>query len=219
MTMFALLKLGKTPFTYSQVAGSSRASAEAVDEKTVAADDDDPETFLSHSYGYLRRTARCGGSLWAVPWVASTAVLSIICVALTACLYRSYHGTYERGFSTDFKSSVHFIEVEERRFTTPPLDVLSLDDLKTWDPSVPRYIGIPSPEVDQAWNRLTGDFMPVTAEEALDLPGAALQNGRYWTTTTVQHTLHCLNHICKSLYSEYYPQIDPESLDQWHHGT
>lgn len=216
--MFALLKFGKKPFVYTKVGVSSRTSTEtpSQDEKSSTTSDEDTEAGLDYSYGYLRRTS---GHIWALPWIASTALLSVVCVGLAVCVYRDHHGTYETGFHTDFQHAINLIEIEERRFTTPPHDVMRSDVLVAWDPEVPRYVGIPSPEVDLAWNKLTGPFMQATAEEALDLPGAALQNGHYWTTTTVQHTLHCLNHIRKALYGhDYYPQINPNASDHWPHG-
>ncbi|KAI0396798.1 hypothetical protein F5Y17DRAFT_417836 [Xylariaceae sp. FL0594] len=232
--MFSLLKLGEMKFgkktvLYKEIGESSRSSADdapSLDEKassttssSSSSSSHDSEPFLEHnSYGYLRRPARWGSSIWAVPWLVSTVVLSLVNMGLGVRLYQLGHGTYETGYRTDFQTAVHLIEVQERRFTTPPRDVMRSDVLVAWDPAVPRYVGIPTPEVDAAWNKLTGPFMQATAEEALDLPGASLQHGHYWATTTVQHTLHCLNHIRKALYGpEYYPIIRPEAEDHWPH--
>ena len=70
--------------------------------------------------------------------------------------------------------------------------------------------------MDAAWEDITKDrYFLLSDDEALEAYGD--DPGRYWNVAhggivaglDVLHTLHCLNHLRKSLYPEYYPQ-DPE---------
>ncbi|KAL8846395.1 MAG: hypothetical protein Q9221_008508 [Calogaya cf. arnoldii] len=87
------------------------------------------------------------------------------------------------------------------------------EEFVRYEPGEKRYVGEPSDEIDEAWNELTVRrfFLPSEAE-------AKAQFGpdytRYWNegwrgytaSLDMFHTLHCLDHIRKSLYPEYYHQ-------------
>ncbi|KAJ7434949.1 hypothetical protein FB451DRAFT_1465929, partial [Mycena latifolia] len=80
-------------------------------------------------------------------------------------------------------------------------------------PGEVRYVGPPSPEIDEAWNQLTKyRFFLLSAEEAKAQWGSDYT--RYWNegwsgytaSLDMFHTLHCLDHIRKSLHPDYYHQ-------------
>ena len=84
-----------------------------------------------------------------------------------------------------------------------------------------EYVGS-TPAVDAAWDELTEDrYFLLTNDEArraygqdhLGQPPAEYWNvhhGGYVAGLDVLHTLHCLNHLRKTLYPKAYPQ-DPDN--------
>ncbi|KAJ7830338.1 hypothetical protein B0H14DRAFT_2807725 [Mycena olivaceomarginata] len=80
-------------------------------------------------------------------------------------------------------------------------------------PGEVRYVGPPSDDIDEAWNQLTTRrFFLLSDEEALAQWGEGYK--RYWNANwggyaaslDLFHTLHCLDHIRKSLYPDHYHQ-------------
>ncbi|OAL29030.1 hypothetical protein AYO22_02466 [Fonsecaea multimorphosa] len=118
-----------------------------------------------------------------------------------------------------------------------PIDVRSLEIVKfsgglKWDetshlirqidPTIPDYGGIPSPEIDAAWQALisTTDIF-LTREEVDEIigndgafaevpPDAHLYTdpytGLYQAVPAVFHNLHCLDIIRRGVYIQYYPE-------------
>ncbi|KAF7342408.1 hypothetical protein MVEN_01829800 [Mycena venus] len=80
-------------------------------------------------------------------------------------------------------------------------------------PGEVRYVGPPSDEIDEAWNQLTTRrFFLLSDDEAREQWGPGYR--RYWNenwggyaaSLDLFHTLHCLDHIRKSLYPDHYHQ-------------
>ncbi|KAH8760345.1 hypothetical protein F5883DRAFT_425813, partial [Diaporthe sp. PMI_573] len=75
-----------------------------------------------------------------------------------------------------------------------------------------QYVGVPSPEIDHAWEQLVGGrYFLITEDEAKATWGAEYKDywsqarGGYVLGLDVFHTLHCLNQIRQKLHPEYYP--------------
>ncbi|KAF7186667.1 Cyclochlorotine biosynthesis protein R [Pseudocercospora fuligena] len=86
--------------------------------------------------------------------------------------------------------------------------------------SRPVYVGEPRRSIDHEWALLHwGRFFLLSKEEAQAAWGSKYQQywsprqGGYVAALEVMHTLHCLDHIRKSLYPEHYTEDSPV------HGT
>ncbi|KAH8760338.1 hypothetical protein F5883DRAFT_606203 [Diaporthe sp. PMI_573] len=125
-------------------------------------------------------------------------------------------GTYEAGWATDFEPAKKEIAVENIRFTGSPV----FDENGTYwipNPGSIKYIGEPSPEIDQNWEDATwGRYFLATDEEARNAFSERYGDdvswlwndhaGGYVVGIDMFHTLHCLNRLRKAFYPDYYPE-------------
>ncbi|CAD6444122.1 62466dc7-c077-468d-ae7d-29e61eabbd18 [Sclerotinia trifoliorum] len=169
---------------------------------------DDNEPFLhSISTEKTRRYPRNS----ALPWMISTFALAL---CLLATLLISYPlklpASYETGFATEMQAGVHIIETEEVHFWGGIKAHPNGTFYMHFDPSTHvRYVGKPTAEMDEAWNRLTGRFVTLTKEESESINGeiSEYKPGGYLAATASQHNLHCLNYIRQCLYDDHYPDV------------
>ncbi|KAM3461042.1 hypothetical protein NHJ6243_005359 [Beauveria neobassiana] len=84
-----------------------------------------------------------------------------------------------------------------------------------------NFKGMPRPEVDDAWENLL-QYNDIRVQKQ-DLEKANLKSvplndekGGYFVTLDVYHTLHCVNHIRKSYYSDYYHNPNPVAQQREH---
>ncbi|KAM7214393.1 protein of unknown function (DUF3328) domain containing protein [Rhypophila decipiens] len=124
----------------------------------------------------------------------------------------SSRGSFETGWATDFADARASIEVVETRFTGAPA-FYDNGTMYIPHPDPVRYTGDPRkyPEVDVNWEKLlAGRYFRVTAEEAKATFGKDWHDyfdpkyGAYLTGIDMFHTLHCINHIRREYYPDYY---------------
>ncbi|KAM3497879.1 hypothetical protein MY10362_008783 [Beauveria mimosiformis] len=84
-----------------------------------------------------------------------------------------------------------------------------------------NFKGMPRPQVDDAWEHLLR-YNDIRVQKE-DLEKANLESvplndekGGYFVTLDVYHTLHCVNHIRKSYYSDYYHNPNPVAQQREH---
>ncbi|KAF2104954.1 hypothetical protein NA57DRAFT_71153 [Rhizodiscina lignyota] len=113
----------------------------------------------------------------------------------------------------DITPAAHAIQVEQIQFKGSPA---WLRNGSAWvpDPGPIDYVGHPTPELDEAWEKLLRDrYFMITEEEAraafptewkeayAKMPGG--EEG-YLVGLDMFHTLHCVNQIRQMLWPEYY---------------
>ncbi|KAM3448134.1 hypothetical protein MY3296_008055 [Beauveria thailandica] len=84
-----------------------------------------------------------------------------------------------------------------------------------------NFKGTPRPEVDDAWEHLLQYNDIRVQKEELEKAGLKSvplndEKGGYFVTLDVYHTLHCVNHLRKSYYSNYYHNPNPVAQQQEH---
>ncbi|KFY84219.1 hypothetical protein V498_07859, partial [Pseudogymnoascus sp. VKM F-4517 (FW-2822)] len=147
-----------------------------------------------------------------LPWIISTIVLLFLTAALIVrdILPASSQSSFETGFDTDFEPALPAISMHQVRFS----GALRADENGTLFPafnsSEPRYVGPPSPEIDQTWEKLLGRrYLYTTDEEAATVEGPLYKfqhGGKLGTFVGVDmlHSLHCLNALRQKLDPDYY---------------
>ncbi|KAH8750904.1 hypothetical protein BGZ57DRAFT_775242, partial [Hyaloscypha finlandica] len=121
---------------------------------------------------------------------------------------------FERGFSTDFALILPHITTRVQR----PDTGLTLYPNGTIEGTPSLYVGLPGPDIDQAWGQLLpGNEMVLDDDEIGVLKGKTMQekNRRWRSTLGVYHGLHCLNLLRKGLDLDYYSN---EGLGRVHIG-
>ncbi|KAL4995600.1 hypothetical protein BDV10DRAFT_187925 [Aspergillus recurvatus] len=115
------------------------------------------------------------------------------------------------------KPAVESIKLEKTTFTSPlRYNTTSNELYRDFDPSLPQYIGVPSPELDAAWESLLrGQFLLLSDEEAAGLNDPVSIEGRWVGEVEVMHSLHCLNALRKALSPEYYGPAQSAHLGTW----
>ncbi|KAI9833743.1 MAG: hypothetical protein M1819_003476 [Sarea resinae] len=107
---------------------------------------------------FHERGQRAKALIPALPWMVSTFVLGL-CLLITLLLDSPFseRESFETGYATEMQAAVHTIELEEVRFWGG----IKADENGTFymhfNPKDEiRYVGKPSRELDDAWDRLTG---------------------------------------------------------------
>lgn len=146
---------------------------------------DDIEPFLPPGYDEKLKLSSNNSPL---PWMISTFVLGVCLLASLLMVYPfKSHASYENGFATDmreFSSSwmpvkyiltcwteagIQIIETEEVQFTGGIKVDQNGSFYMHFNPQEnARYVGKPTKEMDEAWDRLTGSFNLIS--ERLYLP-------------------------------------------------
>ncbi|KAK5635671.1 hypothetical protein RRF57_011383 [Xylaria bambusicola] len=101
--------------------------------------------------------------------------------------------SYETGFDTDLEPAWHAIRLHKVKFTGD----LKIDKNGTVYRDIvgTQYVGIPTPEMDDAWvDIIRGGGVDLVGEEAKSVAGKTYQKpgGWYLSGTHVFHQLHCL---------------------------
>ncbi|KAI1192611.1 hypothetical protein F5X97DRAFT_340080 [Nemania serpens] len=224
--MVALPKF-QSPFVWERVYTQSLDSEEAADLVEGKFGSETPPPY------FMRKRT---WNTWAFPWILSTVTLAGVCVFLAACLNSGNAakaacggqaktdgklGSYETGFVTDLKPMTEAIELYRRKFWGGKKTYDNGTWYSNWNPDEPRYVGKPTDEMDQAWRKRIGPFVSLTPSEAAVIPDARPFHGEYPATTTVQHSLHCLNFMRQSIYGEnFYPDVinpPPGTASFWPH--
>ncbi|EWG41480.1 hypothetical protein FVEG_03591 [Fusarium verticillioides 7600] len=155
--------------------------------------------------------------VYILPWTL-TVIFAIWTAFLAAKVHaQSHFGTYETNFRTDFSLPIQ-VPLEEVQFRGSPHFyhngtpwMKDPDEIAPWPENV-RYVGEPSHEIDENWQRLIGKrYFSISEEEARRAWGNKRhefvdQNmGGYTAGFDMFHTLHCINELRKALRPEYYP--------------
>ncbi|KUI60971.1 hypothetical protein VP1G_08142 [Cytospora mali] len=165
-----------------------------------------------------------------IPWIlAGLFALTSFLLLLERYGIRKF-GTYEDRLETDLKSLSH-VPLKRRRFVGSPkfdengtMYTSPIDPTAGWPENL-KFTGEPSEEIDENWNHLLEDrYFSVSDSEAEVAWGDRRHQyvdevyGGYTAGLDVFHTLHCLNHIRKALYPEYYDHHDdlPVEVDKAH---
>ncbi|KAF4336145.1 Tat pathway signal sequence [Fusarium beomiforme] len=159
-------------------------------------------------------------------------MFAILSAILLAKLHaQSHFGTYETSFDTDFFFPLR-VPLEKVKFWGSPHFynngtpwINSPDEAAPWPENV-RYVGEPSHELDENWQRLIGKrYFSISDEEAEKIWGDRRheyvdQNmGGYTAGFDVFHTLHCINELRKALRPDYYPPKSHTLHGALHNGT
>ncbi|KAK2007131.1 hypothetical protein LZ32DRAFT_542501 [Colletotrichum eremochloae] len=121
--------------------------------------------------------------------------------------------SYETGFDSDLEGIKSQIRLKHYDFAGG----VQLDNSGKFftDNDGHEYIAAPSPQVDDAWERLlTGNV----SRKTFQWP----ESGLYFTGLEVFHSLHCLNRLRQALYPDYYYDVfnnpdDPSREDHIGH--
>lgn len=197
---------------------ASRSSSETL--KPEAWGEETDEMLQSHEKQFDRRLR---ARRW--PWQnfalsLSLAVNVIFAIVLWTSHVNHFHsqGSYETGFDSDFGGVLEEIEIVKKDYEGGV--VTSDDGTRTlWysqpdGPESPvRFMGDPSPEVDEAWDDLTSglliDYDDPNNEYGLEGRTFRWPNSdKYFMGLGVYHALHCLNRVRKALHQDYYPFED-----------
>ncbi|KUJ13261.1 uncharacterized protein LY89DRAFT_721308 [Mollisia scopiformis] len=149
-------------------------------------------------------------------WATATVLFALLSVWLGSQLYLVQNrSSFVRGFEHELDAAKHLIKIEERfsqgspRFTEDGIEYVPQPA-----DGMPRtqYVGDPSEEIDNAWDRLhQGRFFLLSEDEAKDAWGPGYEQfyapvaGGNATELEVTHALHCLDHLRKAFYPEKYP--------------
>ncbi|KXL44888.1 MAG: hypothetical protein FE78DRAFT_91107 [Acidomyces sp. 'richmondensis'] len=147
-------------------------------------------------------------------------LLAIVVVLLMLYYVRSKGNQY---LATDFVPARAQIATQRVRFS----GTASFDEngsaYRTSRPGEPQYVGTPTREIDDAWTALVGGrYFYLTEEEAREAWPDTYQEYYhdefgYRTGLDVLHTLHCVNHLRKTLYVDYYPHYSMGKPFQKYH--
>ncbi|KAF5627486.1 hypothetical protein F52700_8412 [Fusarium sp. NRRL 52700] len=155
--------------------------------------------------------------VYVLPWVL-TLIFAILTVFLAAKLRTQSHlGTYGTRFRTGFSLPIQ-IPLEEVQFRGSPHFYANgtpwmkdPEESATW-PENAQYVGEPSHEIDENWQRLIGKrYFSISEDEAKRAWGDRRREfvdqnmGGYTAGFDMFHTLHCINELRKALRPEYYP--------------
>ncbi|KAH8694220.1 hypothetical protein BGW36DRAFT_362038 [Talaromyces proteolyticus] len=108
----------------------------------------------------------------------------------------------------------HIIKLEKKLFTGSPIFANGEEFIPSDSPSL-KYVGDPSPDIDQAWEELIHSrYFYITEQEAADAWGEDYQ--KYWDPKRegyvagfdIFHTLHCIDHIRKAFFPDIYQMSD-----------
>ncbi|SCV37166.1 uncharacterized protein FFFS_05530 [Fusarium fujikuroi] len=190
----------------------------------------DSEIFDARSRRHQgRNLSCCFASI--LPWILTVA-FAVSTVILTAKLRaQSSFGTYQTNFKTDFAFPIK-VPLEEIQFRGSPHFlkngtpwIKDADETAPWPENV-RYVGEPSHEIDENWQRLIGKrYFSISEEEAKRAWGDRRQEfvdqnmGGYTAGFDMFHTLHCINELRKALRPEYYPPKSHTLHGALHNGT
>ncbi|KAI0468033.1 hypothetical protein F4859DRAFT_492435 [Xylaria cf. heliscus] len=154
----------------------------------------------------------------ATPWKVATAVLSLLLIIVVsaeinrAAFSHATSFSYETGFTTDLEPALASIKIRQRSFAGAIIVNGTSQFELILDPSNPRYVGKPTQELDDAWDAIVGNYIPLTESEAHRLQGKVdPERGQYYVVPHVRHSLHCLNYLRKVAYDKYYPTIRTEN--------
>ncbi|CAG8975630.1 hypothetical protein HYALB_00008389 [Hymenoscyphus albidus] len=128
----------------------------------------------------------------------------------------------QRGYSTDWELVRGTAKLVQKKYTATFRTNDTADTVYIeYGPNDPKYVGEPSPEIDEAWhNLLKGQYLIISEEEAMKLNRHDLVEGLYLAEPEVMHSLHCLNAIRKSLYyGPNYTHHNPDELPKNYHKT
>ncbi|KAF2102100.1 hypothetical protein NA57DRAFT_73537 [Rhizodiscina lignyota] len=169
---------------------------------------------------------------WIFPWV-TTSLLLLLSLYLSVkeivrlrtelnTTLRLYHkldtdidkfGSFSTGWKTDFGAAKTAIEVERVRFKGSPA-FRSDGSVYVPHPGPIDYVGEPSPELDEQWDKLlhNNSFMITEEEARATWPEEWVQayskmpegESGYLVELDMFHTLDCLNEVRKMLYPKYY---------------
>ncbi|KAJ7158987.1 hypothetical protein C8R43DRAFT_994656 [Mycena crocata] len=194
---------------------SSKAPAGYVEAKYTDAEDSplmDGNVSGSDSDLPLQKQNRIRASL---PWLLSFVLAVLLVASLTfqtktgACATSSF----EKGFELELKPAKQHIRIHNVKYRGTPQFAPDGEEYVDYAPGEIRYVGKPSDEIDEAWNQLTRRrFFLLSAEEARAEWGDGYTKywndgwGGYAASLDLFHTLHCLDHIRKSLYPDHYHQ-------------
>ncbi|EXJ58084.1 hypothetical protein A1O7_05508 [Cladophialophora yegresii CBS 114405] len=193
---------------------ASRASSETVRDLS------DSEQPLKHTRSKKRK---CVQLQQAFPWLLSGFMLFALILQhwrhqSRQCVPVGYWG------SSDLEIAQR--EVPERTLQVQFSGGLKWDEtshlIREIDPTIPDYGGIPTPEIDAAWQELisTTDIFLTREEvdEIISNDGAFARvpsnahlytdpyTGLYQAVPAVFHNLHCLDIIRRGVYIQYYPE-------------
>ncbi|KDN71904.1 hypothetical protein CSUB01_12179 [Colletotrichum sublineola] len=175
------------------------------------------QAFEEESDGLLMKpeTLQYKGRRWSSLARYSTFIsfsLNIIftCLGLVYWIRAEYTtpSSYETGFDSDLEGIKSQIRLKHYDFAGG----VQLDDSGKFftDNDGHEYIAAPSPQVDDAWERLL-----IGLNIDLKEPGASVsektfqwpESGLYFTGLEVFHSLHCLNRLRQALYPDYYYDV------------
>ena len=152
--------------------------------------------------------------------LASLVVLESL--VITLLISKARHTFLNHIGPHDFPNIQPAIGLENRRFTSA-IRILDNGTLEfALDPAQPRYVGPPSPEIDQNWDDLTeGRYIKLTNEEveilnkdtavpdlqpfSQRLPN--IKQAGVYGGIDMMHSLHCVNAVRKHLDLEYYKDL------------
>ncbi|KAK5132344.1 hypothetical protein LTR08_009179 [Meristemomyces frigidus] len=179
--------------------------------------DRDGQKDSTYKPGLKRWSDATLGCLWAI---------SLLVVALGTYVLARRSGThglggFAEGYTTDFENARSAIKLQTQQFHGS-LDFKARHGFIPPDSLSMEYVGSSS-AVDAAWEELTQDrYFLLSDNEARRAYGQEESSGqapqKYWNVhhggyvagLDVLHTLHCLNHLRKTLYPKTYPQ-DPQN--------
>ena len=88
---------------------------------------------------------------------------------------------FQDGYDTEWEPAKVAIDIERVTYTSVFSYNASSDTYyRDFDPTAPKYVGLPSPEIDQAWmDLLAGQYLVLSEEEALQLHDPVQVQGYY----------------------------------------
>ncbi|KAL8994707.1 MAG: hypothetical protein Q9169_005392 [Polycauliona sp. 2 TL-2023] len=138
----------------------------------------------------------------AVPWALCAALLVLLAASWAFQWSNECSGsTFERGFDTELVPAKSQISMQKVKYRGTPIFGDDGKEFVEYEPGEKKYVGEPSDEIDDAWNELTVRRFFLLSEAE-----AKAQFGPGYKNLDMFHTLHCLDHIRKSLYPKYYHQ-------------
>ncbi|KAJ7151366.1 hypothetical protein C8R43DRAFT_486944 [Mycena crocata] len=148
------------------------------------------------------------------PWI-----LSLILLVLLSASWKFHKidycspSSFERGFELKLAAAKSHIRIHKVKYHGTPQFASDGEEYVDDMPGEVTYVGKPSEEIDEAWNELTKKrFFLLSADEARAAWGYGFRKywndgwGGYAASLDLFHTLHCLDHIRKSLYPGHYHQ-------------
>ncbi|EED18587.1 conserved hypothetical protein [Talaromyces stipitatus ATCC 10500] len=182
------------------------------------------EPFLQD--GNISRRSNYGTFIRSPAWAVTTLILTLIMVAENVYLLRTLesskrNSTYETGFDTELEEMKPSIKLHQKRYTGAIRDLPNGTLYMAFNSSEPRYVGPPSPEIDDAWqNLLKGRYIHFTNDETAwlntdrDTPtgtleqlpshGHSISTTGYYGGPDMLHSLHCINAIRQHIGMDYY---------------